>query len=60
MPHHSMDHWKSIAQRFQILWNLPNCIWAIDGKHVPVEKLPNNDGSTSFNYKSNHSVVLLG
>lgn len=59
MPCPTSDQWKSIADRFQSVWNLPNCIGAIDGKHVRIEKLPNT-GSTNFNYKSYHSVVLLG
>lgn len=59
MPCPTSDQWKSITQRFQSLWNLPNCTGAIDGKQVRIEKLPNT-GSTNFNCKSYHSVVLLG
>lgn len=40
------------------LWNLPNCIGAIDRTHVRIEKLPNTD-SANLNYKSYHSIVLL-
>ncbi|KAF0754086.1 protein ALP1-like [Aphis craccivora] len=50
--------WKSIAQRFKTLWNLPNCIGAIDGKHVRIEKFANS-GSFNFKYKPYHSTVLL-
>nr|CAI5859362.1 unnamed protein product [Callosobruchus analis] len=59
MPCPTHDRWMSIAQRFQAIWNLPNCIGALDGKHIRIEKLPNT-GSTNFNYKSYHSIVLLG
>lgn len=52
------EQWISIAQRFESIWNLPNCIGAIDGKHIRIEKIPNT-GSTNFNYKSYHSTVLL-
>ncbi|XP_076280638.1 uncharacterized protein LOC143209179 [Lasioglossum baleicum] len=59
IPRPTCDQWKSIAHRFQTLWNLPNCIGALDGKHIRIEKIPNT-GSTNFNYKSYHSIVLLG
>ncbi|XP_060857450.1 uncharacterized protein LOC132935032 [Metopolophium dirhodum] len=52
------EQWTAIAQRFETLWNLPNCIGAIDGKHVRIEKFANS-GSSNFNYKSYHSTVLL-
>lgn len=59
MPIQWKDQWKSIAERFESIWNLPNCSGAIDGKDIRIEKIPNT-GSTNFNYKSHHSTVLLG
>lgn len=58
MPVPNRKQWKTIAERFESLWNLPNCIGALDGKHVRIEKFANT-GSTNFNYKSYHSVVLM-
>lgn len=53
-----MADWKVISERFYLLWNLPNCIGSIDGKHIRIEKLPNT-GSSNFNYKSYNSIVLM-
>lgn len=47
-----------MAELFYLLWNLPNCLGAIDGKHIRIENLPKS-GSTNFNYKSYHSIVLM-
>ncbi|XP_012265971.3 putative nuclease HARBI1 [Athalia rosae] len=52
------NNWKSLANSFQEKWNFPNCIGAIDGKNV-VLQAPVNSGSTFYNYKGTHSLVLL-
>lgn len=58
MPVPTQDMLKHIADRFELLWNLPNCIGALDGKHIRIEKFPHT-GSENFNYKHFHSTVLL-
>ncbi|KAG5860736.1 hypothetical protein JTB14_038441 [Gonioctena quinquepunctata] len=50
--------WLNISKELNDLWNLPNIIGAIDGKHV-VFSAPKSAGSIFFNYKSTHSIVLL-
>ena len=50
--------WESIAEDFFARWNFPNCIGAIDGKHVMIQ-CPVNSGSLFYNYKSYFSIVLL-
>ena len=57
MPVPSEDKWKSITDEFYERWNFPNCIGAIDGKHVMIQ-CPFNSGSLFYNYKSYFSIVL--
>lgn len=54
----SEEDWKEIAKQFYLRTNFPNCIGAIDGKHIRLQK-PFNSGSLFFNYKNFFSIVLL-
>lgn len=49
---------KIIAQKFYVKTGMPNCLGAIDGKHVNITR-PRNSGSLYYNYKKTYSLVLL-
>ena len=54
----SEEEWLAVSKDYEQIWNFPNCVGAIDGKHV-VMQAPKNSGSSFFNYKGTHSLVLL-
>ena len=58
LPVPSEIEWHSIADEFFTRWNFPNCIGAVDGKHIMIQ-CPSNSGSLFYNYKSYFSIVLL-
>ena len=53
-----IDH-KKMAEHFYENLKFPNCIGAIDGKHIRI-KCPQQSGSLYFNYKHFFSIVLQG
>lgn len=58
MPEPTTEKLKQNAEKFFERWNYPNCVSAIDGKHVRIF-CPKNSGSCFFNYKDYFSVVVL-
>lgn len=58
MPIPTKNKWENVADRFNELWNIPNCIGSIDGKHFKI-KCPSNTGSAYYNYKHYFSLVLM-
>lgn len=58
LPNPTEEMWKAIEKDFKDIWNFPNCIGAMDGKHVNI-RAPYNSGSAYYNYKKFFSTVLL-
>jgi hypothetical protein len=54
------DHdFRKVAEDYYKIWNFPNCIGCIDGKHVIIY-CPAHSGTMFYNYKSYFSIVLQG
>jgi hypothetical protein len=60
IPTRNEEKWRSIAEAegFNKHANFPNCVGAVDGKHIHMVKLGRR-GSLYFHYKHYCSVVLL-
>ncbi|CAH2010848.1 unnamed protein product [Acanthoscelides obtectus] len=59
MPEPTTATFLNVSADFMKVWNFPNCIGAVDGKHVKVIA-PQHSGSMYFNYKHYFSIVLQG
>lgn len=59
MPEMDEDAWLRTANEFYQRTQFPNCVGALDGKHIRICQ-PNNSGSLFYNYKCFFSIVLLG
>ncbi|KAK3931994.1 Protein ALP1-like [Frankliniella fusca] len=55
----SQENWLKIAAGFDLLWQFPHCLGAIDGKHIFMKK-PAHSGSRNYNFKGRFSMVLMG
>ncbi|XP_056407809.1 uncharacterized protein LOC130303623 isoform X2 [Hyla sarda] len=58
LPSPNQERWLQAASGFQSVSYFPNCIGAVDGKHIRVQQPPGS-GSRFYNYKKYFSVVLM-
>lgn len=52
------EEWREVMTAFEKNWNFPNCVGAVDGKHVCITK-PKKSGSIYINYKKTFSIILM-
>ncbi|KAL4143983.1 hypothetical protein QTP88_006228 [Uroleucon formosanum] len=58
IPSPTENQLRQNSSQFFSKWNFPNCVGAIDGKHIRI-KAPKRSGSLYFNYKEYYSIVLI-
>ncbi|XP_069588139.1 uncharacterized protein [Ranitomeya imitator] len=58
LPIPTQEIWHANAQKFHKVCDFPNCIGAVDGKHIRITK-PSRSGSLFYNYKKYFSTVLM-
>ena len=54
----TLKKWQEIENGFGKRWNFPNCVGAIDSKHVVIQN-PAKGGSLYHNYKGTFSLNLM-
>lgn len=58
MPEPNKESFLKVAEEFYKYANFPNCLGAVDGKHIRIIN-PDYSGSNFFNYKKFFSIVLM-
>ncbi|KAG5866456.1 hypothetical protein JTB14_015360 [Gonioctena quinquepunctata] len=56
LPPPSQVQWQTISQENFERWNMPNCLGAIDGKHINIQA-PTNSGKTDQNQIQTIAIV---
>nr|CAI5819400.1 unnamed protein product [Callosobruchus analis] len=54
----TVEEWTNLSNEYNNKWNFPNCIGALDGKHVILSS-PIHSGSEFINYKGTFSIVMM-
>lgn len=58
LPQPTEEMWINISNTYYNKTNYPNCLGAVDGKHVRIKK-PAHSGSNYYNYKKFFSIILF-
>lgn len=58
LPSMNQEQWSHVAKEFLEKWQFPNCLGAVDGKHIKI-KAPFRSGTNYFCYKKFFSIVLM-
>ncbi|XP_031327285.1 putative nuclease HARBI1 [Photinus pyralis] len=58
IPEPTIERMVEVSKGFYRRWNMPNCLGALDGKHVSIQA-PYHSGSEYFSYKKSFSLVLM-
>ncbi|XP_036320426.1 uncharacterized protein LOC118734932 [Rhagoletis pomonella] len=57
VPSNALE-WELISKDFAIKWQFPNCLGALDGKHINF-RVSRTQGAFYHNYKGTNSIILL-
>ncbi|XP_035529809.1 uncharacterized protein LOC118337072 isoform X1 [Morone saxatilis] len=50
--------WRTIAQDFELKWQFPHCLGALDGRRIYIQP-PAKSGSLHHSYKAGFSVIMM-
>lgn len=56
LPSPTENDWSKIMKGYYKRWNMPNCLGALDGKHISIQA-PKHSGTEFFSYKKEFRSV---
>lgn len=58
LPQPTVESWKASSIEFRNQWQFPQCVGAVDGRHVVLQQ-PAKSGSLNNDHKGTKSIVLM-